>query len=91
MAVANIEIPEKLVSYATPKQEDTQLERNAMILYPYIHKGTISHGKAAEILGMFKMDLIALYGELGIPYIDLADAEIKEEMETIEYLKEVVA
>lgn len=37
-----------------------------MILYPYVHDGIISHGRAAEILGIFKMDLIVLYGELGL-------------------------
>ena len=79
MAIVSLEMPEKLVTFAKPSSEEDQLERNAMILYPYIRKGIISHGKAAEILDIFKMDLITLYGKLGIPYIEMADEELDEE------------
>ena len=90
MAMVNLEIPEKLVTFAMPNREEEQLERNAMILYPYIRKGIISHGKAAEILGIFKMDLITLYGNLGLPYIEMTDEELDEELEMVRYLKEVL-
>ena len=90
MARISLEMPENLVSFAMPSKEEDQLERNAMILYPYIRKGIISHGKAAEILGIFKMDLIILYGKLGLSYIDMTDEELDEELETVRYLKEVM-
>ena len=90
MAMVNLEIPEKLITFAMPSREEEQLERNAMILYPYIRRGIISHGKAAEILGIFKMDLITLYGNLGLPYIEMTDKELDEELETVRYLKEVL-
>ena len=90
MAIVNLEMPEKMVTFAMPSGEEDQLERNAMILYPYIRKGIISHGKAAEILGIFKMDLITLYGNLGLPYIEMTDEELDEELETVRYLKEVL-
>ncbi len=91
MAMVNLEIPEELVIFALPKSKEEQIKRNAMILYPYIHKGTISHGRAAEILGIYKMDLITLYSSLGLPYIEMTDEEIDEEIETVNYLKEVLA
>ena len=87
MAVVNMEMPEAMVTYAVTKDKESQLMRNAMILYPYIHDGVISHGKAAEILGVFKMDLIILYGKLGLPYIEMTDEEIEEELSTVNYLK----
>ena len=90
MAVVNLEIPEGMVAFAAAKGKEEQLRRNAMILYPYIHDGVISHGRAAEILGMFKMDLIALYGNLGLPYLEMTETEIAEELETVKYLKEVM-
>lgn len=52
--------------------------------------GIISHGRAAEILGIFKMDLIMLYGKLGIPYIQMTDDEIEEELETVKELGEML-
>ena len=90
MAIVNLEMPEKLVTFAKPSSEEDQLERNAMILYPYIRKGIISHGRAAEILGIFKMDLITLYGKLGLSYIEMSDEELDEELETVRHLKEVM-
>ncbi|MBR6666140.1 MAG: UPF0175 family protein [Lachnospiraceae bacterium] len=90
MAVVNLEMPEAMVTYVMTKDKDEQLMRNAMILYPYIHDGVISHGKAAEILGIYKLDLITLYGKLGLPYIQMTDEEIEEEISTVDYLKEVM-
>ena len=90
MAVVNIEMPEEMISFVMPANKEAQLTRNAMILYPYVHDGVISHGKAAEILGIFKMDLIILYGKLGLPYIEMTDEEIDEELLTVNYLKEVM-
>ena len=29
-----------------------------MLVYPYIKRGVMSHGKAAEMLGLHKIDLI---------------------------------
>lgn len=91
LAVINIEMPEEMIPYAIPLNKESQLTRNAMILYPYVHDGVISYGKAAEILGIFKMDLIVLYGKLGLPYIEMTDEEIDEELLTVNYLKEVMA
>lgn len=90
MAVVSLEIPEELATFVMDNNEEEQLKRNAMMLYPYIHDGIISHGRAAEILGIYKMDLIVLYGKLGIPYIEMTDEELNEELETVNYLKEVM-
>lgn len=90
MAVVSLEIPEELATFVMDNNKEEQLKRNAMMLYPYIHDGIISHGRAAEILGIYKMDLIVLYGKLGIPYIEMTDEELNEELETVNYLKEVM-
>lgn len=90
MAVVSIEIPDEMIEFAVPSSKDEQLKVNAMILYPYIQQGTISHGRAAEILGIFKMDLITLYGKMGLSYIEMSEDEIEEELETVRYLKEVM-
>ncbi len=88
MTSVNMEMPEEMVSFVMHSGREEQLKRNAMILYPYVYDGIISHGRAAEILGIFKMDLIMLYGKLGIPYIQMTDDEIEEELETVKELGE---
>lgn len=60
-----------------------------MMLYPYVHDGIISHGRAAEILGIFKTDLIVLYGRMGLSYIEMTDDEIEEELATVKKLGEM--
>ncbi len=40
---------------------------------------------------MFKMDLVTLYGRMGLSYIKMSDEEIQEELETINELREVMA
>lgn len=89
MAIVNVEMPEEMASLVLSANKEEQLKRNAMMLYPYVHDGIISHGRAAEMLGIYKIDLITLYGRLGIPYIEMTDEEIEEELSTVESLKKV--
>lgn len=56
-----------------------ELATKAMMLYPLIANEVISHGKAAEILGIDKLRLIQLYGEYDIPYLNQEYDEIEEE------------
>lgn len=53
MKKVEINIPAGIVQYTVVEDKSEQLKRNAMLVYPYIQNGTISHGKAAEILGIF--------------------------------------
>ena len=54
----NIKVPTGMTMYLKPQNEHSELVRNALLLYPYINDKTISHGKAAEILGILKYELI---------------------------------
>ena len=66
-------LPEKMTDYINshPVDEITAFKRAAFLLYAYIDAGMISHGKAAELLGVDKFDLIDFYGGYGIPYVTL--------------------
>ena len=76
----SIKVPEKMAIYLHPKNKQAELERNALLLYPYIRDNIISHGKAAEILGIPKYDLIEIYDHLGLAYLDMDISEIEEEL-----------
>jgi len=84
---ANIKVSSGMVMYLRTPNKQAELERNALILYPYIKDLTISHGKAAEILGIPKYDLIELYDRLGLPYLSMDISEVEEEVEAWENLK----
>ena len=75
-----IQVPVDMASYVVTNDEQSELTRNAMLLYPYIKNLTISHGRAAEILGIRKSDLINLYDRLGLPYLDQDIREVEDEV-----------
>ena len=61
-----INVPTGMSKYLVAENPETELTRNALLLYPYILNQTISHGRAAEILGIRKSKLIDLYDNLRI-------------------------
>lgn len=84
MVTVQLEIPEDMIPYVNSNHK---LRQNAILLYPYILDKTISHGRAAEILGISKLDLIDLYADLGFPYFDLTMNELDKDLETFHSLK----
>ena len=83
-----LSVPQGIAHYLSTNNEKTELERNAMILYPYIKNLTISNGKAAEILGIGKLELRELYNKLGLPYFDLDNEEINQDIDNIRRVRQ---
>lgn len=81
-----IDIPEALLPFASPKNEREKLLRNAMIIFPFIQDETISYGRATEILDLNKIDLIKLYGSLGLPYFNQTKEELEEDLKNIKLI-----
>ncbi|MBR6028914.1 MAG: UPF0175 family protein [Clostridia bacterium] len=73
-------VPKGLAPYLDETEQTRTRKMFAMMLYPYIEDMTISHGRAAEILGMNKIDLIDLYCGMGLPYIHQSAADLEEEL-----------
>ena len=83
MMKVEITVPEEMLPFMLITDGEAQLKRNAMLLYPYVQDCTISYGKAAEILGVHKLDLIALYGKMGMSYIQELPSELETDIDTI--------
>ena len=84
----SIDVPAEIGRYFQDFDPELEFERNAMLIYPLIQNLTISHGRAAEILGISKLTLIDYYCSIGIPYIDLSKEEIEEEVNEFLRFKE---
>ena len=82
-----IKVPIGMSKYLKSMDSETELTRNALLLYPYILNQTISHGGAAEILGIRKSELIDIYDKLGYSYLDMTMDELVLELETFRQLK----
>ena len=81
-----IRIPVQMLNYLQTGNDEEELQRNAMILYPFIKSGRISHGKAANLLGIDKRVIIELYNNLGFPYLS-SISDFEEDLKTIKTLK----
>ncbi len=82
-----IKVPVGMSKYLKSMNSEMELIRNALLLYPYILNLTISHGGAAEILGIRKFQLIDIYDKLGYSYLDMTMDELDLELETFRQLK----
>ena len=87
MVKIEIDVPRDMLPYIEMESADMKLERNALFLHLYIKNRIISHGKAAELLGMKKLDLIELYSNLGLSYFDLTIEEVEEDAHAIGKLR----
>ena len=87
MTKVSIDVPDLMAEFAVSEDENQNLVRNAMILFPYIQNETISHGKAAQLLGVSKLDLIALYSNLGIPYLNQTKEELKNDVAVLKEIR----
>ena len=74
--------------YLTDDELGRDFERNAMLLYGLIRVGRISHGRAAEILGVRKWNLIEYYNSMGLPYLDQTKEDLQAEVAEWERMKE---
>jgi hypothetical protein len=83
-----IKVPVGMSKYLQAENTETELMRNALLLYPYILNQTISHGYAAEILGIRKSELIDIYDNLGYSYFDMTMNDLDSELNTFRQLKQ---
>ena len=83
-----MKVPVTLLPYLDEQDEENRLRQCALLIYPHIQDGRVSHGKAAEILGMRKLDLIMMYGEMGLPYFHQTEAELEKDLETLRKIRE---
>ena len=87
MTAVSIKIPDTMTEFTVVEDEKSELLGNAMILFPYIQNETISHGKAAEILGIHKLDLISLYSSLGLSYLDQTREELQSDIAVLKKIR----
>ena len=82
-----IKVPSGMSKYLVTVNPEMELTRNALLLYPYILNQTISHGRAAEILGIHKSELIDLYDKLGYSYFDMTMDDLDDELNAFREVK----
>lgn len=80
MVTVPVTIPRAMAPYVDWEEKGLTMEQRAMLLYPMIQQLVISHGRAAELLGVSKTELIELYDSMGIPYLRQSREDLDEEI-----------
>ena len=88
MKTVPMTVPEGMEPYLNNTDYNRVFARNAMLIYPFIQNLTISHGRAAEILGIRKMELIDYYNSIGIPYLNQSKEDLLSDLETLDRVLE---
>ena len=76
-----LEVPKLLAEYIDISSKDYKKKINQIILYGLVKSGKISMGKAAEAIGIRKIDFITDLGKMDIPYFDAGIEELMEDAE----------
>lgn len=85
MTKIEMEVPTPILPFVNHGQFQSQ--QTALLLYPYIANGDISNGKAAELLGISKMELLDMFGEMGIPYYNQTSEELDNDIQALRKLR----
>ena len=84
MSTIKIDLDDDLAALLHQTNQTVQSAAREMIVLELYRRGTISSGKAAELLGMARLAFIQHASRLGIPLIDMTADEWKAEKATLD-------
>ena len=86
MGGVQLELDDELVEALRLLDQPVERAARELMVMELYRRREISSGKAARLLGMGRYDFIRYSGELGIPFIDMTEAEWRQEMKVVEDL-----
>jgi predicted HTH domain antitoxin len=84
MSTTKIDLDEDLAALLQQTNQTVENAAREMIVLELYRRGTISSGKAAELLGMPRLGFIQHASRLGIPAIDMTSDEWEAEKATLD-------
>ena len=79
MSTISIDLEEDLVALLRQSNQPVERATLELIVLELYRRGAISSGKAAQLLGMSRLEFIQYASRLGIPYFSMAEDEWKNE------------
>lgn len=77
-----IELPKGLIALLSKKNINISDKVKELTILELYREGEISSGKAAELLDMERFEFIRYASRLGIPYLDLTDEELENDLKS---------
>lgn len=75
-----LEVPQVLAEFSDINSESYKRKISQLMLYELVKNEKISMGKAAQAMGMRKIDFITDLGKMNIPYFDFSIEELREDI-----------
>jgi predicted HTH domain antitoxin len=79
MSTISIELEEDVVALLRQSNQPVERAARELIVLELYRRGAISSGKAAQLLGMSRVEFIQYASRLGIPYFTMTEDEWKNE------------
>jgi predicted HTH domain antitoxin len=76
-----VDLPKELQKLLAPTEGEAAACLKKLALIELFRRGDVSSGYAAKVLGMSKWEFIDLLAEHEVPYIDLSEEELRQEIE----------
>lgn len=86
MSTVSLDLEEDLVALLRQSNQPVQRAARELMVLELYRRGTISSGKAAELLGMSRWEFIHHTSHLGIPYFVMTEDEWEAERKRSETL-----
>ncbi len=83
MTTIHVDLDDEIVALLRQADQPADRAVREMIVLELYRRGTISSGKAAEVLGMRRLEFIQHAGRLGLPFFDMTEEEWAAERERI--------
>ena len=81
LCTLGVELPERVVKLLGPTTEDATRHLAELAYIELFRQGEVSSGWAARQLGIGKDDFIRLLAKHQVPYIDLTEEELLEQLQ----------
>ena len=84
---ASVRFPEEMAFVFAPDNDmGSTIERDAMMLYPYVMQGMLSTGRVAEIIGSDRLSVIRFYESSGLPWLAYDMSDLEHDLDTMRQL-----
>lgn len=81
-ATFEVRIPSELLEFGF-RADDVQKHVTEWLVFSLFKDGHISSGKAARLLGLARVEFLALLRRRGVAYVDYSEAEMAEELAAV--------
>ena len=75
-----VKLDARVIPLVTKRRQDVAGKLRELAVIELFREGRLSSGKAADILGLERLEFFALLHQLGVPFFDQDPAELRQDV-----------